>query len=81
MNVEKFVGEVIWFDAKLGFGFLTREGERDLFVHWSDISDEGFKTLKKGQKVAYSVGVNNKGQPKAIEVVVLEETSDQKTKS
>ena len=44
-----------------------------MFVHFSDINIEGFKTLKKGQVVSFGVGENNKGQPKAIDVSVLDE--------
>jgi CspA family cold shock protein len=72
MESEKYVGKVVWFDAKLGYGFIAREDEKDLFVHWSDIQSKGFKTLKKGQEVAYSIGLNNRKQPKAVEVVVIE---------
>lgn len=71
MQEEKFVGKVVWFDAKLGYGFISRSNEVDLFVHYSDIISEGFKTLKKGQEVVYSVGLNNRKQPKAIEVAVV----------
>lgn len=71
MQEEKYVGKVVWFDAKLGYGFIARPNEKDLFVHWSDISCEGFKTLKKGQEVAFSIGLNNRKQPKAIDVIVV----------
>lgn len=71
MKEEKYIGQVCWFDAKLGYGFISRENEKDLFIHWSDIVTEGFKTLKKDQQVAYSIGLNNRKQPKAIDVVVL----------
>lgn len=71
MENEKHVGTVVWFDAKLGYGFITRDGEKDLFVHWSDISSDGFKTLKKGQQIAYSIGLNQRNQPKAVDVVVI----------
>ena len=73
MEKEKYVGTVVWFDAKLGFGFIARPDEKDLFVHWSDIQTEGFKTLKKGQEVAFSIGLNKKKQPKATEVAVISE--------
>jgi CspA family cold shock protein len=76
MKGEKYIGKVCWFDSKLGYGFLSRQGEKDLFIHWSDIQSEGFKTLKKGQEVAYSIGLNNRKQPKAIEVVVLNSEED-----
>jgi cold shock protein len=69
---EVFYGEVIWFDPKLSYGFIKRENnEPDLFVHFSDINAEGFKTLFKGQKVSFSLGVNKHGRPKATNVLVL----------
>jgi len=72
MQEEKFVGKVVWFDNHLGYGFISRTDESDLFVYWSDITSEGFKTLKKGQEVVYSVGLNNRKQPKAVDVSVVE---------
>jgi CspA family cold shock protein len=76
METEKYVGTVVWFDAKLGYGFIDRDNEKDLFVHYTDISSEGFKTLKKGQTVAYSIGLNHRNQPKAIEVVVVNDAEE-----
>jgi CspA family cold shock protein len=74
-NVDVFFGEVIWFDPKRGFGFLEwdKEGvkQTDLFVHFSDVVVEGFKTLYKGQKVSFGLGTNKHGAPKAINVAVL----------
>ena len=75
MSNEKFVGVVIWFDPKRGFGFISweKDGEKqkDLFVHFSDISCEGFKTLYKDQKVSFGLGANVRGDPKATTVEVL----------
>jgi CspA family cold shock protein len=73
MKEEKYVGSVVWFDAKLGYGFISRPNEKDIFIHWSDIISEGFKTLKKGQEVAFCIGLNNRKQPKAIEVAIVNE--------
>ena len=74
MSEEKvYEGTVIWFNPSPGFGFLDWEGEDDMFVHFSDVVCEGFKTLKKDQKVTFSVGENNKGEPKAINVQVVDE--------
>jgi cold shock protein len=73
MQEEKFVGKVCWFNNNFGYGFISRPNESDLFVHWSDIVSEGFKTLKKDQCVVFSVGLNNRKQPKAIEVTVVGE--------
>lgn len=72
-NDDRFVGEVIWFDPKRGYGFISRENQPDLFVHFSDIISEGFKTLYKGQKVAYGLGTNKHGDPKATNVEVLKQ--------
>ena len=71
MEEEKYVGTVVWFSNKYNFGFIARPNEKDMFVHWSDIASEGFKTLKKGQSVSFSIGLNNRKEPKAIDVVVI----------
>lgn len=75
MTDEKLFGEVIWFDPKRGYGFLDWEKDgikqKDLFVHFSDVECEGFKTLYKGQKVSFKLGINKHGDPKAVEVVIL----------
>jgi CspA family cold shock protein len=76
MESEKFVGKVVWFDAKRGYGFISRSEEPDLFAHWSDIHCEGFKTLKKGQQVAFSIGLNNRNQPKATEIIIVPNEED-----
>lgn len=72
---EEFIGDVIWFDPKRGFGFIEWEKDgvkqKDLFVHFSDVSCEGFKTLYKGQKVSFGLGLNVRGEPKATKVTVL----------
>jgi CspA family cold shock protein len=71
-----YEGKVVFFINKLGYGFIHWEKEgvvqTDLFVHFSDISCEGFKTIKKDQKVSFKLGVNVRNQPKAIEVTVSE---------
>ena len=70
-----YYGEVIWFCAKKGFGFLAWEKDsvkqKDLFAHFSDVSCEGFKTLYKAQKVSFGLGVNKRGDPKAISIEIL----------
>lgn len=49
------IGKVKWFDPKKGYGFLLDENDKDIFVHFSVIQDEGFKTLNQGQKVSFEV--------------------------
>lgn len=79
MESEKYVGTVVWFNNSLGYGFISRDGEKDMFVHYSDVASDGFKTLKKGQVVAYSIGLNNSGKPKATEVTVIEDSVEEKS--
>ncbi|MBC8214711.1 MAG: cold-shock protein [Candidatus Marinimicrobia bacterium] len=58
---DKEKGTVKWFNEKKGFGFLTREDGTDIFVHFSDIQTEGFKSLQDGQAVEFSVVDGEKG--------------------
>ncbi|TCK98769.1 CspA family cold shock protein [Natranaerovirga hydrolytica] len=60
-------GTVKWFNAKKGFGFITDELENDIFVHFSAINMEGFKTLDEGEKVQYEIEESEKG-PQASNV-------------
>lgn len=72
---EKFYGEVLWFDPKRGYGFISWEKDgvkqKDMFVHFSDVVCEGFKTLMKDQKVSFSLGTNKHGDPKATNVEIM----------
>ena len=63
-------GKVKWFDNRHGFGFIVQEGGPDVFVHFSSIQGEGFKTLADGQKVEFNVTDGQKG-PQAENVVPL----------
>ncbi len=58
---EKLIGTVKWFNESKGYGFINREGGADLFVHFSNIAADGFKTLKEGQKVSFTEGEGKKG--------------------
>ena len=63
-------GTVKWFDEAKGYGFITpSDGSKDVFVHYSAISESGFKTLTEGQSVSYDVEQGTKG-PQAKEVKV-----------
>jgi CspA family cold shock protein len=61
-------GTVKWFNESKGFGFITSEDGSDVFVHYSSIQGDGFKTLAEGDKVSFDVEKGPKG-PKAINVV------------
>jgi len=60
-------GTVKWFNAEKGFGFIEREGAEDVFVHFSAIQSEGFKSLEEGQTVTFDVEEGNRG-PQAANV-------------
>ncbi|GAB6086733.1 cold-shock protein [Alkaliphilus crotonatoxidans] len=49
------IGTVKWFNSEKGFGFISVEGEDDVFVHFSAIQTDGYKTLEEGQKVEFEV--------------------------
>jgi len=65
-------GKVKWFNAEKGYGFIEYEGGKDVFVHFSAIEMEGFKTLKEGQVVSFEIVEGERG-PQAANVVVVEE--------
>ena len=68
---DRFVGTVKWFNASKGYGFIGREEGEDVFVHFSAIQMEGYKRLKEGQKVEFSIEEGPKGL-QAANVVAAE---------
>ncbi|HBC32599.1 MAG TPA: cold-shock protein [Clostridiales bacterium] len=58
-------GTVKWFNSEKGFGFITKEDGNDVFVHFSAIQGDGFKTLEEGQKVSFDVTQGNRGDQAA----------------
>ena len=66
---DRITGTVKWFNGGKGYGFITREGGPDVFVHFSAIQGEGFKNLEEGQKVEFEVEQGPKG-PQASNVTV-----------
>lgn len=63
-------GTVKWFNGEKGFGFITRENGEDLFVHFTAIQSDGYRTLEEGQAVEFEVGEGARG-PQAVNVVKL----------
>ena len=65
------VGKVKWFNSEKGFGFITSEEGKDIFVHFSAINADGYKTLEEGQTVEFDVVEGDRG-PQAANVTVVE---------
>ncbi len=64
----KLTGRVKWFNDSKGYGFIEQEGGKDVFVHYTAVQGEGFKTLAEGQKVEFEIVEGAKG-PQATMVV------------
>ncbi len=64
----KLIGRVKWFNDSKGYGFIEQEGGRDIFVHYTAIQGEGFKSLAEGQNVEFEITEGTKG-PQATNVV------------
>ena len=64
-------GTVKWFNNQKGYGFITDEEGKDVFVHFSGLNMEGFKTLEEGQKVEFDLTEGEKG-PQATNVTVVQ---------
>ncbi|AHM65424.1 cold shock domain-containing protein [Paenibacillus polymyxa] len=63
-------GTVKWFNAEKGYGFIQVDGGEDVFVHFSAIQGDGFKTLEEGQDVEFEITEGNRG-PQAANVIKL----------
>ena len=64
------VGTVKWFSAEKGYGFISREGGPDVFVHFSGIDGSGYKSLEEGQKVEFEITSGPKGdQAQGVRIV------------
>ncbi len=63
-------GKVKWFNAEKGYGFITTDEGKDVFVHYSAIQSDGFKTLDEGQGVSFDITESDRG-PQAANVVKL----------
>lgn len=66
---EREIGTVKWFNSTKGFGFIERENENDVFAHYSEINDTGYRSLDEGQRVEFTVVDGEKG-PQAQNIVL-----------
>ena len=71
MDEERITGTVKWFSDRKGYGFITREGGKDVFCHFSAIRPGGPRSLNEGDKVEFSIENDPRG-PKAADLIVLE---------
>lgn len=67
---ERIIGTVKWFNGEKGYGFLTRENGPDVFVHFSAIQGDGYRSLTEGQQVEFTVETGPKGLQAANVVVI-----------
>lgn len=67
---ERETGTVKWFNSSKGFGFIVREQGEDIFVHYTAIRGEGYRSLEEGQRVEFTV-VDGKKGPQAQDVVAI----------
>jgi CspA family cold shock protein len=58
---ERIIGTVKWFNASKGFGFIAQEGGEDVFVHYSALQSDGYRSLDEGQRVEFSIERGPKG--------------------
>jgi len=67
---DRVVGTVKWFNASKGYGFLEREGGPDVFVHYTAIQSDGYRSLQEGQKVEFSIEQGPKGLQAASVILI-----------
>ncbi|HEX9074656.1 MAG: cold-shock protein [Acidobacteriota bacterium] len=67
---ERITGTVKWFNSAKGYGFIAREGGKDVFVHFSAVQMDGYRTLNEGDQVEFAIEDSPKG-PQAVSVVKL----------
>jgi CspA family cold shock protein len=70
MDGKRFIGTVKWFNNSKGYGFIGREDAADVFVHYSGIISEGYKSLSEGDEVEFEIVPGASGRPQAGSVVL-----------
>jgi len=73
---ERSRGTVKWFNADKGFGFISQENGDDLFVHYSEVRGDGFRSLNEGDKVEFEITQGKKGLQASSVVVVRDTDTD-----
>lgn len=71
----RFTGKVKWFNENKGYGFIEEKSGREVFVHYSEIQGEGYRTLSEGDSVEFEITETPKG-PQALKVVKLSKEED-----
>lgn len=74
--MDRELGTVKWFNNVKGYGFIGRDKGQDIFVHFSEIAGDGYKSLKEGDRVEFGVGPGRKG-PQALDVKPAEQGEPQ----
>jgi CspA family cold shock protein len=67
--MSQYKGTVKWFNNIKGYGFLGHDGGNDVFVHFSSIQNDGYKSLKEGEEVVFDIVQGDKGRPQADHVI------------
>lgn len=74
-SIPTYVGKILFFSPKRGYGFVEWHidgvKQKDMFIHFSDLSMTGFKTVNADQKVSFQIGFNKNNDPKAINVLPI----------
>ncbi len=74
-NKSTYTGEVIFFNSKLGYGFIKRDdNKKDIFVYYTDIQMKGYKTLESDDKVSFEEGISSKNRLIAVNVNITEKS-------
>jgi CspA family cold shock protein len=79
MERQVYTGKVVWFNAKKGFGYISRDdGKPDIFFYWTDILMEGYKSLMAGDVVSFEEDYSFKNRMKAAPIILLKKTNPNK---